>query len=530
MKPRDYQSEALEDVCAYLKEASGNPLVALPTGTGKSMVIAMLIERLRAKRDRRILVASHVKEIISQNSEALTMYNDSIPWGIYSAGLKRRDMHPPVIFASVQSIYKKVYDFDPFDVLIVDECHLVPPKGEGRYQTMIKKLVTNAPHVRVIGFTATPYRLGSGLLTEGNIFDDIAYEMTIQRAIDDGYLSPVVSRGSEIQINLEGVRVRQGDYVIGDLEKALKADHVTERALRECVERHSDRQSWLVFCVNVKHAEQARDILRSHGLESEMVTGDTPSNERASIIERFKQGKIRAVTNCNVLTTGFNAPCVDMLVCLRPTKSPVLYVQSIGRGTRLHPGKVDCLVKDFAGLVETHGPVDTVRARRQAIKKGKNKVIVRGVPCRQCPVCFKFVPIKRQECPCGFEFPEPPPHHEHASHRAILSRDATAEMEDVDFTRYMRHQKKGKPPCLRVEYMKGSHGLFRKIIVREFVCFEHGGFASRKAAIWWRQHGGKKPIPTTTAEALERLEELREPVAVRVNRAPKYPEVTGYVW
>ena len=225
----------------------------------------------------------------------------------------------------------------------------------------------------MIGFTATPYRLDSGMLHEGKgaLFTDIAYEVSVRQLIDDGYLCPLVSKAAETKLDVSGVGSRGGEFIPGQLQAAVDLPEITEAAIDEVVRLGADRRSWLAFCAGVEHATHVAEAIRARGFTAATIFGDTPKPERDRIIAAFKRGEIRALASMGVLTTGFNAPGVDLIAMLRPTKSTGLYVQMAGRGTRLAPGKADCLVLDFAGNVARHGPIDAVKPKRPGSRRGR---------------------------------------------------------------------------------------------------------------------------------------------------------------
>ena len=289
------------------------------------------------------------------------------PAGIYSAGLNKRDLHAQILFAGIQSIHKRAYDIQRCDLALIDEAHLIPRTSNTMYRRFLGDLATINPHLKVIGFTATPYRLDSGMLHEGDgaLFTDIAYEAGVAEMIAQGYLCEVVPKRTETQLDTSGVGSRGGEFIAGQLEAAVDVEAVTKSAVDEIVRHGADRGSWLVFCAGVRHAEHVRDAIQGRGFTCEAILGETASAERDRVIAAFKRGDIRCLTNANVLTTGFNAPGVDLIAMLRPTKSVGLYVQMIGRGTRLANGKDNCLVLDFAGNVERHGPIDRIDGRKR---------------------------------------------------------------------------------------------------------------------------------------------------------------------
>ena len=345
---RPYQFAAIDAIYRYFADNAGNPLIVLPVGTGKSLVLASFSARAIADwADTRILIITHVKELIAQNyAEMIRLWPDA-PAGIYSAGLNKRDLHAQILFAGIQSIHKRAYDIQRCDLALIDECHLCPRTSDTMYRRFLGDLTSINPHLKVIGFTATPYRLDSGMLHEGDgaLFTDIAYEAGVAEMIAQGYLCEVVPKRTATQLDTTGVGSRGGEFIPGQLEAACDVAAVTEGAVDEIVRYGADRGSWLVFCAGVRHAEHVRDAIKERGFSCEAILGETASAERAEVIAAFKRGDIRCLTNANVLTTGFNAPGVDLIAMLRPTKSVGLYVQMIGRGTRLANGKENCIAE-----------------------------------------------------------------------------------------------------------------------------------------------------------------------------------------
>lgn len=520
---RPYQRDAIDSVLNYWQSGGGNPLVEMATGTGKSIVIAKLVRELMANySDMRVLMLVHVKELVAQNFQAMLRVWPQAPIGINAAGLNRRDTHHPILFASIQSVFRNAKRLGPRDLVIVDEAHLVPRDGDGMYQKLLGEL--DAPHgMRVVGFTATPYRMDSGRLDRGDkrLFEKIVYSYDIASGIDDGFLSNLTSKATATSIDVSGVARRGGEFVPGALEIAVDKDWITRGAVDEIIKYGEQRRSWLVFCTGVKHAHHVRDEIRSRGISCEAVTGDTPSGDRDRILRDFKEGRIRCLTNAMVLTTGFDAPRVDLIAMLRPTLSTGLYVQIVGRGTRLADGKTDCLVLDFAGNVKRHGPVDAVSIREERKAAGKSEDS--EVRAKECPACKTLVALNARSCPsCGHEWPlrEEPKHEAVAdASTSIVSRGAPSWIE-VDNVAYYRHEKAGSPPSLRVEYVCGF------IVHREWICFEHTGFARMKAEKWWREKSSV-PIPATVDGALQIVNQLPHPSHIQIRPSGKYFEVVG---
>lgn len=527
MTLRTYQQEAIKSVLDYWYAGGGNPLVSMATGTGKSLTIAGLVKELEAINPGiRIVMLVHVRELVAQNAQALMRHHPAANVGINSAGLGRRDRHQPILFASIQSVFREdAYSLGSRDIVIIDEAHLTPRSGDGMYQTFLANLRERNPDLRVAGFTATPFRLDSGRLDKGadRLFDDLVFEYGIRQGIDDGYLSPLISKATAQTMDVSGVAKRGGEFVAGALEAAVDHDWITKAAVDEIVTMGANRRSWLMFCAGVKHAEHVRDEIRSRGISCETVTGETPTGERDRILRDFKDGRLRALTNMAVLTTGFDAPATDLVAMLRPTCSAGLYIQMIGRSTRLAPGKDNALVLDFAGNVRRHGPVDAIDIKGGP-KEGKPREDA-GPLAKECPNCHELVAINLRTCTaCDYEFPAPPeaPKHEARADATaqILSTEAPAWV-DVDDVRYFRHTKPGSFASLRVEYGSGFE------VYRQWLCFDHDpGVARSKAHEWWRRWAGTAP-PESVDDALARSTEITPPDQIRVRRAGKFWEIVA---
>jgi DNA repair protein RadD len=391
---------------------------------------------------------------------------------------------------------------------------------------MIDGLRLRTPDMRIAGLTATPFRLDSGRLDLGDerIFDDIVYEANVRDLIREGFLSPLISKGTATRFDLTGVARRGGEYVPAALERAVDIPEVTKAAVAEMVGLGRERRAWLAFCSGVDHATHVCDAVRSHGIRAEVVTGYTPAGERDRIVRDFKAGAIRCLTSVSVLFTGFNAPNVDLVALMRPTCSAGVFLQSVGRGFRLAPGKADCLVLDYAGLVKKFGPVDTIEVTHGYIKPDPDAE--KEVRAKECPDCKALLALNTRQCPfCDHAFTaidEGPKHDATADgERSILSNAPPAWVA-VSNWRFYRHEKMGRTPTLRVEY---SCGL---AVHREWVCVEHPiGYARSKAADWWLKHSGALPVPTTVDDARRRSGELTPPSEILVKPAGKYFEIAG---
>jgi DNA repair protein RadD len=516
---RPYQRESIDALFSYWKEGeAGNPLLDLATGTGKSVVLAMLMkELLQGYPLMRILVLVHVRELVAQNFQQLLRVWPQAPAGINSAGLGRRDTDHPIIFASVQSVYKNPERLGRRDLVLIDEAHLTPPDGDGMYMALLNGLRERSPDIRVAGCTATPYRLSSGRLDQGSprFFDRIVYSYGIADGVADGFLSPLVAKGMKSEIDVKGVGKSAGDFKARFLELAADKSELVAAAVTEIMAYGQSRRSWLVFCSGIDHAAHVCAEFRSRGVSAEYVTGTTPKSERDRILSWFKSGKIRAVCNMSVLTTGFDAPNVDLIAMLRPTLSTGLYVQMLGRGTRLAPNKTDCLVLDFSGNVRRHGPVDMIEVdAKERGPKGETleAAKVDSVRAKECPSCQTLNPMAVRNClTCDYEFQVAAKHEAKADTEvSVMSGKDRDGFVPVKGVFYYRHVKRDNPealPTLRVEYGVGID------TVRAWYCFSHpvNSTPYRKAAHWWLEAGGQVPVPQSVDDVLGRVNELNPP-------------------
>lgn len=529
---RKYQAEAIDSLNSHLCQKTNNPCVVLPTGSGKSAVMAWWMSEWKAKfPEFRCINLAHRKELVIQNATELLEMWPTANIGINSAGLGRRDMNNDIIFASIDSVYSKWGHFPKFHAIIIDEAHRIPPAGEGKYRTFIKGCQSINPKIRTIGFTATPYRLGCGNICHADhILNEICYEANVGDLIDQGYLCRLRSKIGDIQPDLSDVtRNGKGDYTLKSLIKAVDHDKIISEAVNHTVRtiKEYKRQSVVFFCVDVSHAEKVSLELRKYNILAPVVHAGTPAKQRDKIANDFKAGKLHAIVNVNVYTEGFNAKCIDCVVLYRPTLSIALYLQMVGRGLRLFQGKDFCLILDYAHCIEEHGPIDIPIGSEVAV-----------IECGECGDVFsRAVRI----CPnCGWNIPkqvieqiekterEKKMHETKASQLSILS--AEPETVKVSSVSVYRHVKAGGIDSVRVEYRCGLK------VYREWICLDHGGWAEIKARQWWQaRFGPTEAREVTVASATgdlflpQKLLDWTESVIIKYDPKTKKPKIIGYV-
>lgn len=574
---RYYQEEAVESLFTFFDEHGGtdaagkpvkaNPLVCLPTGTGKSLVIGEFSRRAMVRYPgTRIFMATHVKELIKQNAAKLQAIWPLAPLGIYSAGLKARDTMQPIIFGGIQSAVGKFPLFGRRDLLVIDEAHLLSPNSDTSYVKFIKELTEGPegatlgspnvnPYLKVIGLTATPYRLGLGHMTNGPIFTHTAYDIcTIEgfnRLIAEGFLCPLVPQRTDTTLDVSNVGMSQGEFKQGELQAAVDKETVTYAALKECVEKAWNRHSWLLFASGVEHAVHIAEMLNNvFGIPCGLVHSNTPDHPRTEAqndadLKAWQSGSLRAIVNMNSLTTGVDHPACDFIAMLRPTMSTGLWVQMLGRGTRpwsyldltqdpmLRAAfpfvKDNCLVLDFAGNTRRLGPIND-----PVIPKLKGQGPPGDAPIKTCGTCGTHNHASARVCMlCGAEFVFQEKLSRNASGLELLRSDLPQiESYKVDRVVLVAHTSKTSGrDSIKVAYFCGIRTFFEYISVESPV-----KFFRHKSRDWFRQryhyqtqqYTWDEDVPKTNTEVMALAHELRQPAQIRVWVNKQTPEIMGY--
>jgi DNA repair protein RadD len=405
-------------------------------------------------------------------------------------------------------------------------CHLIGHKDEGGYRTLLSGIYETNPNVRVIGLTATPYRLGHGYITDKPaIFDALIEPVSIEELIFKGYLSTLRSKLTATKLEVDGVKKRGGEYIEAELQAKVDTTDKNSKVVAEIIKLGAERKSWLIFCAGVAHANHIKDALIEQGIVAECVTGDTPSAERDRILREFKAGIIKALTNCSVLTTGFDAPGIDLIAMLRPTMSPGLYVQMAGRGLRIAEGKTDCLVLDFAGVVEQHGPITAVRPPP---KKGDK---VGEAPVKVCDNCQEICALSVRVCPaCGAEFPEPAKVALKLSNLDIMGLEGV-DMEVTAWTWRKHISRASGKEMLSLTF----YGGLSDPPVTEYLAVTHDGYAGEKSRRLLADIAYKAGVVLDygTADLHEMAQTLTEgqpPSAIEYKKSGKFFTVLQRTW
>jgi DNA repair protein RadD len=383
---RPYQQQAVDSTLSHFRKNRQPAVIVLPTGAGKSLVIAELARLARG----RVLVLAHVKELVEQNYHKYQSYG--LPAGVYSAGLGQKDREQKVIFGSIQSVARASDDFFAnFSLLVIDECHRVAEEGSTQYQDVIAKLLAQNPQLCILGLTATPYRLGLGWIFEQSVageiksqkkrfFKQCVFDLPLSYMIRNQFLTiPIKVDIPVTSYDFSELTDRDRAFTMAEVEEILKGQkRLTPLIIKNIIDitEKYERQGVMIFSASIKHAEEILSHLPNGA--ARLVVGDTDQADRDQIIGDFKLKKFKYLVNVSVLTTGFDAPHVDVIAILRPTESNSLYQQIVGRGLRLCEGKKDCYILDYTGMGH-----DIYAPEIDEKKPAKDTVPVL-VPC---PVC-----------------------------------------------------------------------------------------------------------------------------------------------
>ena len=512
----------------WLEKNAGHPCVVLPTGSGKSVVIAELCRRAITEwPETKIVMLTRSIELINQNAEKLRTIWPGAPMGIYSASAGKKQLGEPITIGGPLSIVRVTKKIGHCDLLLVDEAHDISHKDEGSYRKIINDLMAINPSMRVIGFTASPFRLGHGLITDKPaIFDALIEPVSIEELIFKGHLAILRSKQTGFKLDTSGVHKRGGDFIESELQEAVDTTDNNQAMIDEVIKRAEGRKSWMFFATGVRHAEHLRDILLSRGVSAVSVTGDMAKKEREQAIADFKSGKITAITQVGCLNVGFDHPDIDLLVMARPTMSPGLYLQQAGRGLRPKSHTDHCLVLDFAGVVETHGAITNVQPPKKA-GSGNGEA-----PVKLCDECGELVHPTVKTCPaCGHEFPPPKEKHYTLHNDDIMGISGT-EMDVSAWTWRVKQSRTTGVEMLMVSYYAGLTDM----PIKEYICINHEGYAGQKAMRLLAEisrHAGvdstQLHLPTTGAIA-DMMTAAKPPRQIEYKKDGKFYNVIKRTW
>lgn len=505
----DYQQYAIDAIFQYYNEGgTGKPLVVAPGASGKTVMIAETCRIITTTwKNEKVLVLSDDQEILTQDYDAITKQNPDLTIGLYSASLNSRTIGD-ITVAAIQTVFNKPELFKDFTFIIVDEAHKIPLNKKSRYLKFL--LAMNKP---TVGFTATPFRLGTGYIHigEGAFFSEIVYTITYNELLKAGRVCKLVNKQPGITLDASQIKKQAGDYIIKELSLAFDRSSITDEIVADLLVYKQLRKKWLVFAIDIDHCEHIAEKLNEAGIKTAVVHSKTGVN-RSVIISKFKDDHYQAVVSVAMMTTGVNIPEVDLIVLLRSTASPSLHGQIIVRGARVFPGKEDCLILDYAGNLMRNGPID----RPVIVVAGKGN----GEPVMKvCENCDEIVHIAVRVCPsCGSQF--------HFQHSLTLAASQAQIMQavhwhDVNSVTYDVYTAANGKAMFAIFYQCGIRAF------RQLVPIEHGGRATYNAHHWWKRRSDVEP-PMTAIECIEQSGTLKVPVEILVDESGKYDDIKEF--
>lgn len=539
MTLRPYQQEAFSAVLQALRQERF-VLLQAATGAGKTILFSALIRHCVERWGMRVGVIAHREVLVRQAYDKLLSV---WPEGMLYTGLacrsaaRKLDVESNVVIGSPQTLVKHAEYMPAPHLLIIDECHRLPPKNEkSQYRTLIKELEKRDPALHVLGVTATPFRLGHGFIygeecrnNAANWWSRLHFQVTLSTLQKQGFLVPLRAKEAEdIANELADVKKDKGEFNTTDLTKLMeKAEHVGS-AVKAYEKYGEERKHVVVFAVTISHAEKLAEAFRRGGYTAGCVHSQMQTEQRRAILKDFEEGRLQVVCNVGVLTEGWDCTAVDCMLMCRPTLSPALYVQMVGRGLRLHEGKKDCLILDLSGNCMRHGdpdePVVIVQGTREEKKKKQES------QRRRCPECRELLALTASVCPvCGYSFPLPP----------VEEIDAPVTMKEVRWESDIMevevmscipsvHQSRVGNTMLKLT-LSCQHNACR-IQVNYFMDLEGQGsrFGKFKARRLWKELSSGRTAPSTVQKALKRIDELTIPEKLRVRRKEGFFNVVGW--
>lgn len=377
IKLRPYQEECLEVIIHKLRNGVNRQLIHLPTAAGKTVIFANLIQRLR----RKTLVLAHTCELLDQARDKIEMISPDADVGIVNSDYK--EFNHDIVISSIQSARQPEtlaeFKKQGFTLCIYDEAHRAAASTPRRILADLGFLESS--NNLLVGFSATPFRTDNKGL--GEVFGEIVYKKTIKDLINLGFLCQPKGIKIRTDLDLSTVKTEDGDFVTASLASVMNTQEMNELVVNSYIEKSHGRKT-VCFAVNVSHAHNIADIFKSKGILSESIHGDMPSQERLNILSRFQNGDINVLTNCQILTEGWDCPEVDCVIVAKPTQSKGLYQQMCGRGLRLFPNKKDCLILDFGSeshsLCSVATLVEDVDLYKEKSSEEKESIFIKKIP------------------------------------------------------------------------------------------------------------------------------------------------------
>lgn len=541
MQLRDYQKQSIASILEAM-EHELNVLLQAPTGAGKTIIFSALIKKLLEQTPGgRILLLAHRQELISQAEEKLRKVWEEVPGiAIACAGKdKRVVINGNIVIASIQTLANRIDDLMPFNLCIVDEAHRLPDMTarHTQYITVLEALRMQNPDMRLLGVTATPYRLGHGYIygkecKEGkiNLFNALHHQISVKELTADQYLAPIrgkVAIQSSLYDDLRGVKV-SGDYAEGEVGEVMSKSLYVNAAVEMYRQHAPDRMHVMVFACTIGHAELLCEAFFNAGYRAEVVHSGTRKDKRKRTLDDFVDGKIHFLVNVNVLIEGFDAPLTDCIIMARPTLSPALFLQQAGRGLRVAEGKENCLLIDLVGNSLLFGnDFDNIRVKVPRLSEDDA-----AAPSKTCPECAELVHCSKMECPgCGYLWPPP----------EFVEAKAPDKMRDIKFNQELDQVEAEIISSILAPYQSQKGNEMLRLELRtdqqvssifHYLNFDESAhwYQRQKSRTWWKQtHGWDDEPPENNDAALFLFrDDLLNGTNIKIKKDGDFYKIAGW--
>ena len=519
---RPYQEAAIDAIMAAMPSDDAI-LVQAATGAGKTIVFCSLIKRLLAEwPGLRIGVLAHRRELITQARDKMLSVWPDAPIGIACASVETHiETDLPVTIGSIQTLINRVNVTSPFDLIIVDEAHKIPPINvKSQYSKWLDVMRKYNPAVRVLGFTATPFRLNHGYIYGDdcrpgmeNIFKKLHFRIGIRDLQHEGYLCGFRAKSIvDISHDLRGVKKSAGEYNLAALSDEMGKDVHIGSAVKALEDYAQDRKHVVVFGVTIRHAELLQEAFQSVGISAGIVHSNMPLERRDATLRAFETGGIRVIVNVMVLSEGWDSPAVDCIIMCRPTLSPGLYCQMTGRGLRPHADKDDVLILDLASNCMTHGDPDKPKVKTRFFTGSSETEKENDIRAKECPNCSELVPVATVQCPeCEYTWPtlELAPINDRQNLKDVHFGKPEPEILYLTDTYFVDFTSRKGNRMVKVALSGTFEGSTVTQFVNHFFMFDEDAheYARKRSRVDWYKIAQTKP-PESTDEALERYEEF----------------------
>jgi superfamily II DNA or RNA helicase len=452
---------------------------------------------IAVKPSVRIAMVMGRVDLVTQTERALSRVIDRRSIGVYCGTLGRRERSRSVMVASIQSVADA--PMQEIDLLIIDEVQNFDQRSGG-YLRFVEKALEQNPRMKVVGVTATPFRANGEIFGDDMFFKRVAYRRSVKDMIAEGFLCLPRMKSTTCGFDTSQLRVRAGEFMAEDVDKLVSNTGLIEQQVADALSRMEGRSTAAWATANIDHCNQVLDALMARGERATSVHSKQNKVTRDQNLSAYMGGSCRHMVFVSVLSEGFDHPPIDTIVLMRPTRSPVLYVQTVGRGLRLHPSKADCLVLDYGEVVKNLGPLDNPNV------KGKRKDADGDALMKACPACLSYVPGGCRTCPeCQHEFPPPPPPEQKLTEapdadEGILSKPRTHLLGPAEVR---MHEAKSGNLCVMVKYVDGS------------VFSRYGSYGTAEFFV------------TTSAWAMQRLEKRLETIGAQLPGIPFEGTITA---